>query len=223
MDERKYGNWWHTPEPTGRGAKPLCRRAWRSDNDQYVGLYVYGLDNPHPDRVVERLHLQGAWQAPHPWQVVGITLSDRETQFDPGIISYGIPDNWGAAAVVYALIGGLAGVEDRGVAFDQAKLAPRWAAAGESQARVCVAYPASSGYAAYTYEATGDRLALTCTGSMARTRIEVLLPADHEAASLMVNEQSQPFTTHTVETSRYLCADLSGPGVHRLTVQLRSR
>src|SRR5690606_5166313 len=40
----------------------------------------------------------------------------------------GIPDAWGQAAVVNALVCGLAGVVDRDRRFDRVALSPRWAA-----------------------------------------------------------------------------------------------
>ena len=51
--------------------------------------------------------------------ILGVTLSDAPVFLPPrNDLSTGMPNNWGAAALVYALIGGLAGVKDTGIAFD---------------------------------------------------------------------------------------------------------
>ncbi|HEX2535950.1 MAG TPA: hypothetical protein VHK69_19550, partial [Chitinophagaceae bacterium] len=47
-----------------------------------------------------------------------------------GTVDEGIPDNWGQAAVLSALVEGLAGVTDKGQLFRTAEVAPRWIAAG---------------------------------------------------------------------------------------------
>ena len=47
----------------------------------------------------------------------------------------GGPSGWGAAALIYALTGGLAGVRDEGCCFERVTIAPRWAATGEPWAQ----------------------------------------------------------------------------------------
>ena len=82
-------------------------------------------------------------------------------------------------AVVYGLVEGLAGVEDRDVAYRVAGVSPRWPAAGTDEARVVVHYPASDGYVAYDYrhDPPAREIALTVTGSGQRAECHVLLPA----------------------------------------------
>ena len=116
-------------DPPRNRKMPVCKVAWRGENKVFhnVGVFVYGLNNPHPEKVIKSIDFEGVKNNTK-WFVLSVTLSDAPVFFDPGAISYGIPDNWGAAAVVYALVEGLAGVKDNGVAFDRALLSPRWSA-----------------------------------------------------------------------------------------------
>ncbi len=223
VDRTKFGNWWHTPEFAGNG-RVICRKAWRSDNDDYVGLYAYGLDNPFPNKRIRAIGLEATRDAAHLWQIVAITLSDKPVFFDPGPVSYGIPDSWGAAAVVYALVEGLAGIVDTGVALDKALLAPRWAAAGETEADAVAKYEASGGYLAYRYRmnGAGSQLALEFTGRAEETRVEILLPEGRSAAAMTVDGHPVEPESKQVQESRYACCVIRGVGVHHVEVGLSS-
>ncbi len=170
---RQIANWW-TPEDTRE-----ARLAWWGPNAAFenVGLLVYGWDNPHPERPIEAIELNASKER-GVLLVAGVTLSDAGVWFEPSDVSFGIPDNWGAAAVVYALVEGLAGVVDRGVAFSTAAVEPRWPAAGTNEAAVTVVYPESSGYAAYRYahDAAAHTIRLQLTGSGDAFPCHVLLP-----------------------------------------------
>ncbi|MBI5835230.1 MAG: hypothetical protein HZB16_23230, partial [Armatimonadetes bacterium] len=148
----------------------------------------------------------------------GVTLCDAPVWFTPDPISYGIPDNWGAAAVVYALVEGLAGVKDLGTAYSHALLAPRWAAAGVDEAEATVVYPASDGYLAYRYARHDDGLSLTVTGSGERIECRVLLPSAAAIGQVWVDGQPAPFTVAGEGEARYLSFELGG-GVHRVTAR----
>ncbi len=84
--------------------------------------------------------------------IMGVTLSDAPVFYQPPAISFGIPDNWGSAANVYALIEGLAGIRDAGVAYSRVILSPRWTAAGVKKVKATAKYEASGGYTAYQYD-----------------------------------------------------------------------
>jgi len=199
---RHVSGWWM---PEGRGHLAV---AWRGKNAvcANVGLVAWGLNNPHPEKPLAKLVLTAA-EGQGIWLVAGVTLSAQPVWFPPSSVSYGIPENWGAAAVVYALVEGLAGVKDEGVAFDRALLAPRWLAAGVTRAEACIAYPASNGYVAYRYrhEPGRKRIALTVTGSGTALRARVLLPVRAKGVkSVRVDGAAQPFLTLSVERSRYV-------------------
>ncbi|MDX2284544.1 MAG: hypothetical protein NW241_10290 [Bacteroidia bacterium] len=214
-----YGHWWNGPAQPAYGEQAACRDGWRSDNHRYEALYICGLDNPHPERPLAALILKGS-QGRNTWHLAALTLCDAPVWFDPGKLSYGIPNAWGAAAVVYALLEGLAGVQDLGTAMDRILLAPRWAAAAEEQAEAVVKYEASGGYAACRYERTASEIRLDCTSSASTVELHLLLPPDAaEPAALYDGSLSLPFTLETIGSSRYLNARLEGPGVWNLRIR----
>lgn len=185
-----------------------ARVAWYGNNKltQNVGVMVYGLDNPHPQREIERITCTSSEDGSF-WAIFGITLSDQAVYFPPSPISHGIPDNWGVAAVVYALIEGLVGVVDNDVAYKHATLAPRWPAAQVEQASATVTYPASRGYVAYNYNhrPASKTISIELTGSGERCDCHILLPSGVEQVlNVSENGHSLDFTTTNVEQSQYV-------------------
>lgn len=192
-----------------------ARAIWRHPHPQHLNMQmtVYGLDNPHPEKDIVAIRLAAAQGLPSSagWFVLALTASDGPVSFRANPISYGIPDSWGAAAVVYALVEGLAGVVDGGVTFDKVTLSPRWPAARVDQAQVTIRYPASTGYVSYQYQHQPEqkKIALILTGSGEQCEGHVLLPPEAvELTSLTVNGQDQPVRLEQVETSRYARVDI---------------
>jgi len=200
---------------------PPYQVAWRGKNAKFdnVGLFIWGMNNPHPDREISEIVLNAS-ESGNLWFVAGITLCDKPVWFPRFDFSYGIPDNWGAAAVVYALFEGLAGVKDTGVAFDKAQLSPRWSSAGVAQATVSVVYPASGGYLRYTYEFDKKKksVRIAATGTAHDVAFSLLLPQKAQVKRLTVDGVNKAVEVRTVESSRYLCARLEGVGVHEVEV-----
>jgi len=201
----KIMNWWFPPDPT-QGQKQVSKTAlaWTGKNEvcKYLGVTQYGMDNPFPEKNIRSVKFHSARDGSK-YMVLGVTLADQPAFFEPGLVSGGIPDNWGAAAVVYALIEGLAGFKDTGVAFDKAVLAPRWEAAGESEVEATAKYEASGGYLSYKYRKSNNSLLLTFTGSSNETEVRLLLPKGKSISALMVNDEEVDFDTETIESSTY--------------------
>jgi hypothetical protein len=203
----KITNWWYPEAPQNRTQTPVMRVAWRGKNEssRSVGVFVFGLDNPHPEKQVTSILFRSAEDLTR-WMVLGVTLSDQPVWFRPDMVSAGIPDNWGAAAVVYALVEGLCGVKDRGVALNHVLLSPRWAAAGESEASVSIKYPASLGYVSYRYRLDGNVLQIEYTGSLDLADLEILLPPGRKVAGVKINGRGAEFTIEMKGPSAYLVA-----------------
>ncbi|HEY0867057.1 MAG TPA: hypothetical protein VGE01_06760, partial [Fimbriimonas sp.] len=175
---RDIVHWW-MPELPGVHGRRTLEIGWKGRNEvlPYVGVCVWGLDNPHPEKELRSIVLEAAPEGAV-WHVIGLTLSDHEAWFPTSPISFGIPNGWGAAAVVYALVEGLAGVVDKATAFDRVELSPRWSAAGEDEADVTVHYPASDGYVSYRYrhDPGAKTIRIELTGSGEGGELSVLLP-----------------------------------------------
>ncbi|MCB0844029.1 MAG: hypothetical protein KDE26_12305, partial [Bacteroidetes bacterium] len=199
----------------------IYKVAWTGKNhrDQPVGVYICGLDNPHPEREVKSLTFAGP-DTNQKWMISGITLSDKPHFFMPPHVSYGAPDAWAAAAVTYALIEGLAGVKDKGVAFDKAVIAPRWNAAGVKKAKTHIKYEASGGYVAYDYQKSNGQIRLDFTSNAGNSTVEILLDANETVKQVKLNSQEVSFETKKVEGSRYLVIEINRVGVYRLEVEL---
>ena len=153
--------------------------------------------------------------------ITGLTLSDHRVFFMPDISSYGAPDNWGAAAVVYALIEGLAGVKDDGVAYREAQLAPRWINAGINKVKTNIKYEASGGYVSYDYlfDNTNKELTVDFTGNAEKFNVKIYLPGGKAPVSVQLNNQNIVYNTARVEESVYVTFEHQGVGVNNLKVK----
>ena len=220
----QLAGWWMPRDPRhARGSAYAARVAWRGTNAVFpnVGNYVWGLDNPRPDVEISDITF-AAPENGNFWVVLGVTLCDAPVFFMPDDLSFGIPDNWGAAAVAYALIEGLAGAKDTGVAYDRALVAPRWPAAGVDKAAATIKYEASGGYVSYDYAVEESKLRLDLAGNAEAKRLELLLPDGAEPTRATVDGREAEFTVKTVESSRYVCMDLSGIAACTVEVTLET-
>lgn len=217
VDESTLGSWW---EPTERSQ---ARVAWHGSNQQFgnVGTYVAGYANPNPEKTIDRIEFEPL-QNGTKWLVLGVTLSDAPVFFLPSDdVSFGIPDSWGAAAVVYALVEGLAGVKDIGVALDRVRVSPRWTAADVTNVHTTIRYPASQGYITYTYQYDASRRLVTIliTGNAKNIHMNTLVPSGLTAKALRVNDKTVPFKRVMVEKSEYVTCELAG-GISRIEIVL---
>jgi hypothetical protein len=191
-----------------------ARIAWtgRSSKWARIGIVVAGFNNPHPEKEVSSVRLE-AGPGSSSWAVLGITTSDAPVWFEPSIVSFGGPDGWAGAAIAYALIEGLAGVKDKDTVFRRVDISPRWMAAGENQAAVCISYPASEGYIAYRYRHLPDQKAieLELTGSGDNARLRVQLPAGVKATAARAGDRLLPVTTEIVEHTPYAVCNIELP------------
>ncbi len=141
-----------------------------------------------------------------------------------GTLTEGIPDNWGQAAVMSAMMEGLCGLRDDSVAFRDARIEPRWAAAGVTDATATARYGASSGYVAYRFQhdPAAGRIAITPAGSGQHFRFHVLLPQGAAAKSVTLAGKAVAFRQTTVESSPYVDFELSAPLEGRVEVAYRT-
>ena len=130
-----------------------------------------------------------------------------------GELTEGIPDNWGQAAVMSAMMEGLCGLRDDSVAFRDARIEPRWAAAGVTDATATARYGASTGYVAYRFEhdPAAGRIRITPVGSGSSFSFHVLLPQGASARSVTLAAKALEFRQSTVESSPYVDFDLKAP------------
>lgn len=197
--------------------------AWRGTNDKCgnVGIYVVRFTQPYPDRAIRSFEFK-ALDTDTKWMILGITLSDGPEFLPPwSEISYGMPDKWGAASLVFALLEGLGGVKDLGIAFDKSRIAPRWSAAGVNRARVAVRYPASRGSVRYDYQydSGNRRIKVVFTGNADLFRLQILLPQGTKVDEAMLDDEEVKLAFMTIEGSQYFSVEAKW-GVQFLELQL---
>ena len=112
-------------------------------------------------------------------------------------------DGWGSSAMMWALVTGLAGVEDLGKGFDTVRVSPRWPAADVKNAQVRVAYESSGKSFGYEYNGGEDGIELVVVSPGCDVQFHVLLPAGKTAASVFVDGADTPSELVTVEASKY--------------------
>lgn len=213
---QNIAGWW---QPTAPDNKTTVV-AWRGKNKKTanVGLVAWGCNNPHPEKAIARLVLESVPNGAL-WLVAGITLCDVPASFGESPISYGLPNGWSAASVVYALIEGLAGVVDKATTFETVELSPRWESAGVGEVEVCVTYPASGGYLAYRYRASENEIWLESTGSGTSCAVHLLLPSRGlEIHSVNCNGVPCKFTRQDIGDSSYLDFKLPSLAPHQTCI-----
>lgn len=209
MDNTKCQNWW-MPKDTAK-----FKVAWRGKNTKSmdVGVGIYPLQNPNKDKTIRSITFEAA-KTYDRWMILGLTLADNHYDLFKTDVSYGIPDNWAAGAIMFALMEGLAGVKDAGLAFDNVTIAPRWAAANENTAVVTAKYEASKGYVTYQYQLKDNKLTYTITSSAGKISLECLMPNGKPPKNVKINGVKAPYLTKTVENSLYTVVEINTHGIH---------
>jgi hypothetical protein len=118
-------------------------------------------------------------------------------------------DGWGSSAMLWALVEGLAGIVDAGLAFDALSLSPRWLAAGVEEAEASAGYGSSKRGVGYQFRRVADGIAITVEGDAADVRLHVLLPAGARARQVRIDGNDIEFCETAIEQSRYV--DLAAP------------
>ncbi|MFW5828647.1 MAG: hypothetical protein ACOCXA_00150 [Planctomycetota bacterium] len=204
---RHISGWWQPKDQDGKEASdPRMLVAWSGDNarSKDVGMVIWGLDNPHPDKVIQEMVCEAS-QDGAVWLLAAVTISDQPVWFRPNGRSGGIPAPWSLGAVVWALFEGLGGVYDEAPNFGAVRLAPRWSAGDTGAVTVHAKYEEGGGYASYRYERQADRLRLLASSSASARRYELLVPPAQQPRQLLVDGTETAFTTRQIEDSLYVC------------------
>ena len=150
-----------------------------------------------------------------------VALSDSPPALPRTDVSFGIPDNWGAGAVVYALTEGLVGIKDTGVSFDRVKISPRWIFAGTAHSKVCITYPTSGGYAAYEYSANKKEIRILSASSAQESEFEILIPENRMPVNLFVDSKETQYKIRRIGKSVYACFTLTGISASSIRLELK--
>ncbi|HTE33061.1 MAG TPA: hypothetical protein VK666_21910 [Chryseolinea sp.] len=168
------------------------------------GLEEYGVDII--SRMNELIHKHGG---------------DLPVAYKPdGTVDEGIPDNWGQAAVMSALIEGLAGVVDKTQLFKQVEMSPRWIAAKKNDVTVTIAYGPSGKSVSYHFQHKPAQKSITLqiSGDPEFYALRILLPKDKKGVNVKLDNKSIPIKNEKVENSTYAVVPSVTHGSHTVEV-----
>lgn len=209
--------WYPKMEKTRKGI-PGTIVAWKGPGKVVgeLGVYAFGMDNPHPDTSIEKLEFFNEQSSK--WAILGITLSDGPHFFEPSIVST-IPDHWASAHVFKALMEGLVGIKNTGVAFNTAVLSPKWELAGVHQVKATAKYVPSGGYLSYEYrKLSQNNYELVFTGNNKEVSVLFPLPENKEIQLVNVNGKEIPFETIKLENTNYMKAKIEHVDVYTMKI-----
>jgi hypothetical protein len=214
---KEVTNWWFSDLEND-----YAGIAWWGPNlrSTKVGICWAAIDNPFPDKKINKLifdaPLEGGIYA-----VLGVTLSNQKHYVKPKGESFGGPDNWAAANGMAALVEGLAGVKNEGLAFNKVNFSPRWPSDAVDSVNVTVQLSASKAYVAYQYHLNTAKkeIDIKITGSGNEINNHILLPLNCIGVkSVSVDGKPVNFTLSKIENSSYADFDIALPKVHLLKI-----
>jgi hypothetical protein len=217
MKHKDVTNWWFSDLQTERSGI-----AWSGPNlcSTKVGVCWAAIDNPQPDKKITKLQFHAPLEGGI-YAVIGITLADRPFYVEPSGVSFGGPDNWAAALGMAALVEGLAGVKNDGLAFDTVTIAPRWTSASVDSVNVTIHFPASDGYVAYQYihNRVKKEINVLLAGSGNKLKGHILLPDNIETVkSVLIDNKPAPYRISNIEKSYYADFTLQLPSAQRVDI-----
>jgi len=133
-----------------------------------------------------------------------------------------VPDEWGQAAFVSALIEGLAGVVDKGVQYNSVEISPRWFFTGVNETSVNVGYGNDGKQVNYQYSfnPVTKKVQLITDGKFENFEVRVPFPSGTSSASATINGKRTAIVTDEVNGSKY--AVMKGKGSkNKLEIQFR--
>ena len=205
-------------------SNPYSGVAWRGPNAQTgdVGVYWTAIDNPAPEKKIKKLVFTPNLNKGL-YVLIGITLSDQPHYVKPSVESGGGPDNWAASTAMYALIHGLAGMQDKDAGFRSPLVAPRWTATSAEKVKATACYPASGGYIAYEYELfpVDRKMVFDIAGNAPSMEFHVLLPREmYNVSKVLSNGKTTPYTCSSIEESKYVDFTSAVKGVQHIEILL---
>jgi len=132
-------------------------------------------------------------------------------------------DGWGSSAMLYALVEGLAGVQDRDKLFRRLRLCPKWITAGVEKAEVKIDYKSSGAFVRYAYEHTADKLVIKLTGSYEYVQLSLPVPANYVPGDLTFGGKKKKYIMASINQSNYLIADADVTGECEIILGLKKK
>ena len=215
---KEVTNWWFSDLKNDKAGV-----AWWGPNlkSTKVGVCWAAISNPQSKKKIAKILFSAPLEGGI-YTVLAITLADRSHYIPPKGESFGGPDNWAAANGMAALVEGLAGVKNDGLAFNKVVLSPRWTSSNTDSVDVTIHFPASNGYVAYQYKhiPMSKEMDLLITGSGNEVKAHVMLPKGVKGIQQVTsNGEMVTFKTIKVEESNYVDFKLMLPNVQLIKIK----
>lgn len=133
-----------------------------------------------------------------------------------------IPDQWGQAAFVSALIEGLAGVVDKSILFKEVEISPRWYFTEVDHTSVTVGYGGDGNQVSYqyAYDRKNRQVNISTSGKFDQFTLRLPFPEKTTTALVSLNGKEVEVTVDKVNQSRYAVVKGTGSNNH-LEVKFR--
>lgn len=118
----------------------------------------------------------------------------------------GGPSAWGAAAILYAVDEGLAGVQDVDCQYRKIRFAPRWAVTPFAEGRYLTGYESSHKTVDVRWVFSEKGFRYNLRSPAVQVGAHLLLPVGKKPRLLRVDGNETPFSISTIGESRYLDA-----------------
>lgn len=160
------------------------------------GFESYGVD------ILRRYHLLISENSvSYLWYFPDGTPPTRETSTSPEASD---SDGWGSTAMLWAMVEGLAGVQDIGHSFHKIRFSPRWPAANIYKAEFELSYAASGAKIQYRYAWKNESLEIALNGNPKTLNCQVLMPSNLTVQNVSQDGYAVPFTQATIRQSQYV-------------------
>ncbi len=135
-------------------------------------------------------------------------LYSPETELSQG----GGPSGWGAAALLYAIDEGLAGVVDKDTCYRELSFSPRFPVTGYEELRYLTGYEATNALIDVKYIVTDKGMRYDVSAPSKKITAHILLPKGKSCEKLLINGECAEFISNTVGSSSYVDAETAADG-----------
>ena len=212
-------NGWYFPKdvPYSRNTGWTCKTAWKGHNGNVqVGVYAWGVDNPQPDKTIKKISFHHLGQN-NSWLILGITISNQPKFFEPPAITrHYVNTGWNAGTFLSAIIEGIGGIKNDGLAYDKVTVSPKWYFADEKEVTMTARLPASDGYVRYRYLHHNNNMELLIAASADQSYILLPVPPGKTIQKLTINNQMSQYRIINQSDSRYAKISVEAPVLHHV-------
>ena len=181
------------------------------------GEYVNGAISPFTAGELAKAAFDNGYEE-YGWDIISRFMQLVERDGSPYFLYYpnsdpqpdGGPSAWGAAAFVYAVDEGLAGIKDLGVRYDEMQFSPRFPVTHYTELRYFTGYELSDTVIDVRYILKDEGMRYDVYTPSKTIHAHILLPKEKHCRKLYIDSKEASFATSTVGTSEYVDVTVNG-------------